>query len=153
MRRLPETLLAWVAGLAGACCVGVLSGCDDLPRDPEETTEEVTGAVLRVGWVAGAEPTEIERAAVAELAARLGADVAWSEAAVHKLVSDLDDGTVHLVGGELPETTPFATEIGLTKRVGTVALGGKAEPTVMAIRSGENRFLLLVNEAIAKAKR
>jgi hypothetical protein len=153
MPRLPKTLSALVAGSVWAGALGALSGCDDLPRDPEETTENVSGAVLRVGWVAGAEPTEIERAAVAGLAARLGAAVEASEGTVHELVSGLEEGTVHLVAGELPEKTPFAREVGLTKRVGTVVLRGKAEPTAMAVRSGENRFLLLANEAIEKARR
>ncbi len=127
-------------------------GRGDLPRDPEDTTARVTGSVLRVGWVAGAEPDEIERAAVAQLAVRLNAAVQVSEAPVDQLVAELEDGTVHLVGGELPEKTPFGREIGLTKSVGTVVLRGDLQPTAMAIRSGENRFLLLVNEAITRAK-
>jgi hypothetical protein len=153
MPRSPKTLLALAAApfLAGA--LGVLAGCDDLPRDPEETTERVGGAVLRVGWVAGAEPSPIERAAVAGVAERLDASVEASEGPVHQLVADLQEGKLHLLGGALPEKTPFASEIGLTKPVGIVTLRGEIQPTVMAIRSGENRFLLLVNEAIAKAKR
>ena len=122
-------------------------------RDPEETTEQVSGGVLRVGWVAGAEPNAIERGAVAGVAERLGASVEASEGPIHHLVSELQEGRLHLLGGALPEKTPFASEIGLTKHVGAVVLRGEPEPTVMAIRSGENRFLLLVNEAIAEAKR
>ena len=151
MARLPNRLLATVAGLAMAG--GLLAGCDDLPRDPERTTEEVRGAVLRVGWVAGAEPTGIERAAVAGLAARLDAALKVTEGTVHQLVAALDEGKVHVVGGGLPEKTPFASDIGLSKPVGTFVLRGEAQPTVMAIRSGENRFLLLLNDAIEKAKR
>jgi hypothetical protein len=149
MPRSPRTLLALAAA---PLLAGVLAGCEDLPRDPEETTEQVSGAVMRVGWVAGAEPSDIERAAVAGVAERLGASVEVIEGPVHRLVAELGEGKLHLLGGELPEKTPFATEVGLTKPVGTVVLHGKAEPTVMAIRSGENRFLLLVNEAIEKAK-
>jgi len=152
MQRMPKSV-AMVAGLLWAGALGMLAGCDDLPRDPEDTTEQVTGAVLRVGWVAGTEPSEIERAAVQDLAGRLDAAVTATEGPVHQLVADLDEGKLHLVGGALPEKTPFASDIGLTKPVGTVVLRGEAQPTVMAIRSGENRFLLLVNEAIEKAKR
>ena len=141
-----------VAGLAVAGPVALLAGCDDLPRDPEDTTERVTSSVLRVGWVAGAALNEIERDAVAHLAERLRAAVEVSEGPVHQLVAELEEGTVHLVGGELPEKTPFAADVGLTKAVGTIVLRGETQPTVMAIRSGENRFLLLVNDAIKRAK-
>jgi hypothetical protein len=152
MSRFIRLLSALVAGLAFAGG-SMLAGCDDLPRDPEDTTGQVSGAVLRVGWVAGAEPSAVERAAVAGLAARLAAAVEVTEAPVHRLVAELEKGSVHLLGGELPEATPFASEIGLTKSVGTVVLRGEAQPAVMAIRSGENRFLLLVNEAIEAARR
>jgi hypothetical protein len=146
---MPRSLLALAAAPLVA---GALAGCDDLPRDPEETTEQVRGAALRVGWVAGAEPSAIERAAVAGLAQRLDASVEAIEGPVHQLVAALGEGKLHLLGGELPENTPFAAEVGLTKPVGTVVLRGEAEPTAMAVRSGENRFLLLANEAIAKAR-
>jgi hypothetical protein len=152
MPRSPKTLLALAAAPLVAGALGVLAGCDELPRDPQETTEQVSGAVLRVGWVAGAEPSATERAAVAGVAERLGASVQAVEGPVHRLVAELQEGRLHLLGGALPEKTPFATEVGLTKQVGTVVLRGNAEPAVMAIRSGENRFLLLVNEAIALAK-
>jgi len=71
---------------------------------------------------------------------------------VHQLVPRLEEGSLHLVVGSLPEQTPFAAQIGLSKPVGTVILRGETQPTVIAIRSGENRFLLLVNDAITKAK-
>lgn len=153
MPRFLDSLPAFVAGLALTGALAMLAGCDDLPRDPEETTETVSGAVLRVGWVAGAEQTDVERAALADVAKRLGAALETSHAPVHELVAGLDEGTVHVIGGALPEKTPFASEIGLTKPVGTVVLKGEVQPAVMAVRSGENRFLLLVNDAIAKAKR
>jgi hypothetical protein len=152
MPRSPKTLLV-IAGVAVGVQLGALAGCDDIPRDPEDTTDLVTGSVLRVGWVAGAEPNEIEHAAVATLAERLRAAIEISEGPVHQLMAELEEGTVHVVGGAVPEKTPFAKDVGLTKRVGTVVLRGEVEPTVMAIRSGENRFLLLVNEAIAGAKK
>lgn len=146
---LPRTALLAILAVAA----GVLAGCDELPRDPEGTTERVTGSVLRVGWIAGAEPTEVERAAVEGLAARLDAAVEAAEGTAHEFAAELDEGKVHLVGGGLPENTPFASDIGLSKPVGTIVLRGEAQPTVMAVRSGENRFLLLLNEAIEKAKR
>jgi hypothetical protein len=146
MLRLPKSLLAVIAGAAAT-----LAGCDELPRDPEDTTEQVSGSVLRVGWIAGAEPTELERAAVDALAVRLAAAVETSQDTVHQLVPRLEEGSLHLVLGSLPEQTPFAARVGLSKPVGTVLLGGETQPTVVAIRSGENRFLLLVNDAIMKA--
>jgi hypothetical protein len=148
MPRMPKSLLAILAGVSAA---GILAGCDELPRDPEDTTDEVSGSLLRVGWIAGAEPTAAERAAVAALAARLGAVVETRQDTVHQLVPRLEEGALHLVMGALPEQTPFAARIGLSAPVGTVMLGGETQPTVIAIRSGENRFLLLVNEAIRKA--
>lgn len=150
MPRLPKSLLATFAGVLAA---GLLAGCDELPRDPEDTTARVSASVLRVGWVAGAEPTEVERAAVEALAARLGADLETTEDTVHQLVARLEEGSLHLVLGALPEKTPFASRVGLSKPVGSVVLHGEAQPTVIAIRSGENRFLLLLNDAIEKGRR
>lgn len=104
-------------------------------------------------WIAGAEPTAVEHGAIADLAARLGATVETAAGPVHALVAELEEGNLHLVGGALPRGTPFASHVGLTKTVGTITLRSEAEDTVMAIGSGENRFLLLVNDAIERAKR
>jgi hypothetical protein len=146
-------LLAKLRCVTGMGAFVLCAACDDLPRDPEDTSGEVAGGVLRVGWIAGVEPSEIERAAIAEIAAGLEATVETAAGPVHRLIADLEDGKLHIVAGALPEKTPFAQQVGLTNPVGEVVLRGEAQPAVMAIRSGENRFLLLVNEAIERARR
>jgi hypothetical protein len=129
----------------------ILAGCD-LPRDPEETLETVQGQELRVGVLKFGENAEKDRAIVERLATSLEAKLVYVEGDAHALFEDLKRGHLHLVIGGVPESTPFEKELGLSKPVGTLHGAHEEEDRVMAVRPGENAFLLRVNEVIEAAK-
>ena len=128
-----------------------LTACD-LPRDPEETLEAVRGQELRVGVLKFGENAEKDRPIVERLAASLDAKLTYVEGDAHALVEDLKRGHLHLVIGGVPESTPFGRELGLSKPVGPLHGAREEEKRVLAVRPGENAFLLRVNQAIEAAK-
>ena len=138
-----RVLIAFLAGLA-------LAGCD-LPRDPEETLETVQGQELRVGVLKFGENAEKDRPVVERLAASLEAKLVYLEGDAHALFEDLKRGHIHLVIGGVPESTPFEKELGLSKPVGPLHGAHEEEDRVLAVRPGENAFLLRVNRIIEAA--
>src|SRR5215207_5926256 len=128
-----------------------LAGCD-LPRDPAGTLKAVQGQQLRVGVLKYGENAEKDRPIAERLATTLGSKLVYVEGDAHALFEDLKRGHLHLVIGGVPESTPFAKELGLSKPVGPLHGAHKEENRVLAVRPGENAFLLRVNEAIEAAK-
>src|SRR5215203_801124 len=139
-----RVLMAFIVG-------SVLAGCD-LPRDPEKTLETVQGQELRVGVLKFGQNADKDRPIVERLAASLGSKPVYVEGDAHALFEDLKRGHLHLVIGGVPESTPFAKELGLSKAVGPLHGAHEEENRVMAVRPGENAFLLRVNEVIETAK-
>jgi hypothetical protein len=129
----------------------VLAGCD-LPRDPEETLETVQGQELRVGVLKFGQNADKDRPIVERLGSSLGAKLIYVEGDAHGLFEDLKRGHLHLVIGGVPESTPFAKELGLSKPVGPLHGAYEEENRVLAVRPGENGFLLRVNEVIEAVK-
>ncbi len=150
IRRLQSQIMkpcVLVALLAGP----PLAGCD-LPRDPEKTVEAVQGQELRVGVLKYGENAEKDRPIVERLAASLGSKLVYVEGDAHILFEDLKRGRLHLVIGGVPEATPFEKELGLSKPIGPLHGAHEKQDRVMAVRLGENAFLLRVNRAIEAAK-
>jgi hypothetical protein len=139
-----RVLMAFLAGLA-------LAGCD-LPRDPEETLETVQGQDLRVGVLKFGENAAKDRPIIERLAKSLEAKLVYVEGDAHALFEELKRGHLHLVMGGVPESTPFEKELGLSKPVGPLHGAREEENRVIAVRPGENAFLLRVNEIIEAAK-
>ncbi|GEO16467.1 hypothetical protein MAE02_41630 [Microvirga aerophila] len=137
-------LIAFLVGFSLAAC--------DLPRDPEETLEGVQGQELRVGVLKFGQNAEKDRPIVERLAASLEAKLVYVEGDAHALFEDLKRGHLHLVIGGVPESTPFEKELGLSKPVGPLHGAHEEEDRVLAVRPGENAFLLRVNQAIEAAK-
>jgi polar amino acid transport system substrate-binding protein len=129
----------------------VLAGCD-LPRDPEKTLETVQGQELRVGVLKFGQNADKDRPIIERLAASLEAKLVYVEGDAHALFEDLRRGHLHLVIGGVPESTPFEKELGLSKPVGPLHGAHEEEDRVIAVRPGENAFLLRVNEVIEAAK-
>jgi polar amino acid transport system substrate-binding protein len=124
------------------------AGCD-LPRDPEGTLEEVRGGSLRVGVLQGNRYAEqVDRQIVGEIARRLQAQPAFSTAEAHTLFEMLHRGEIHIVIGGIPTNTPFGPDAGLSRPAGPLFQSAGDEDRVLAVRSGENAFLKLVNEEI-----
>jgi hypothetical protein len=132
--------------LAAASTLFLLLACN-LPDDPDGTTETVTGGVLRIGALTDPlDPVDAE--AVARVAKALQAEPEFMTADPHTLFVQLEDGTLHVVAGRIPVTTPFSGDVALSDPMGRVMLGDDTEDRVLAIRKGENRFLIAVNRAI-----
>jgi hypothetical protein len=129
----------------------ILAGCD-LPHDPEKTLEAVQGRELKVGVLKFGENAEKDRPIIEGLAASLDAKLTYVEGDAHVLFEDLRRGYLHLVIGGVPESTPFGKELGLSKPVGPLHGAREEEKRVLAVRPGENAFLLRVNQAIESAK-
>ena len=124
----------------------VLAGCD-LPKDPEGTSADVEGKVLRVG-VLQPEPDPADRAAVEAVAEAFGAEVELIVGPAHDLIARLEGGELHIVAGGIPADTPFTEKAGLTRPFGTVMIGGQEKDRVLAIPKGENGFLARIEHAL-----
>lgn len=132
--------------LLAMLAISLLTACK-VPDDPQGTTEEVTGNVLRVGALI--EPLDsVDADAVARVANAMQAETEFVTGDPHTLFAQLEHGKIHLVAGRIPANTPFATEVALTDPLGSITLGNHIEDRVLAIRKGENRFLISVNRAI-----
>lgn len=125
-----------------------VAGCD-LPKDPEGTLERVAGGELRVGVLPGNGRAEAEdRRIVDVLATALQTTPSFSSGDAHNVFWDLEHGRLDLVIGGLPSKTPFSAKVGLSRTAGPLFREGDAEDRVLAVRNGENGFLLAVNRAI-----
>ncbi|MFD2740088.1 enoyl-CoA hydratase [Sulfitobacter aestuarii] len=122
-----------------------------LPLDPESTSEEVTGGVLKVGLLM--RPLDApDRQALERIAARFDATPELIEDDPHRLFARLERGDLHLILGRLPGSTPFADKVALSDPFGELRLGGEQEDRVLALRQGENRFLVGVNRALKEGR-
>lgn len=124
----------------------VVAGCD-LPRDPEGTLENVQGKELRVGVVQAGESADHDRRIVEHLARSLQAKPVYREGDAHVLFKSLEQGRLHLIVGGIPKSTPFK-DAGFSKAAGPLLGSSEDEERVLAVRAGENAFLLRVNRAI-----
>lgn len=128
-----------------------LTACK-LPDDPEGTTKKVTGGILRVGALI--EPLDrVDADAVARVAKAMQAEPEFVTGDPHSLFAWLEDGEIHLVAGRIPANTPFSADVALSNPLGSIMIGDNAEKRVLAIRKGENRFLVTVNRAIGRRER
>ncbi|GAA1761438.1 transporter substrate-binding domain-containing protein [Kocuria aegyptia] len=140
----------------GVVVVLVATGCAaSYPTDPHGTLERVTGSVLRVGIshhepfvsVAGPAPSGREVELVEQYAATLSAEVEWTADGEEELVDQLEHGRLDMMIGGLTDKTPWQQKVGLTRPY-TQATDefGQTEKRVMAVRRGENAFLLDLDE-------
>jgi hypothetical protein len=126
----------------------VLAGCD-VPKDPESTSDRVRHATFRVGILPGnAEAERQDRVIVALLAEALPAQPAFRAEDAHLLFHALQNGELDLVIGGLPASTPFTDKAGLSREAGPLFRPGESDKRVLAVRQGENAFLMEVNRAI-----
>jgi polar amino acid transport system substrate-binding protein len=146
--------VAWVLVLlvlgTGAC---------GMPRDTEGTLERLRGGTLRAGvvaaepWtaVAGGQPEGVEVDLVRAFAARTGADLVWVEGGETSLVDDLHHGRLDVVVGGLTSSSPWGSQVALTRPYVVVAgPEGTQEQHVMAVRAGENALLVALEHHLAE---
>ena len=120
-------------------------GCD-MPRDPESTTLRIREGVLRAGisehkpWTRfdDDQPRGVEVELLEDFARQQQAEIRWVVGAESELFEALRQGHLDIVIGGLDDSTPWSKEIAMTRPFITVA----DKKHVMAIRQGENRWLL-----------
>ena len=123
----------------------VCIGCD-MPRDPHDTTIRIRGGTIRVGasehgpWVQfdGDVPAGVEVRLLQDFARLQHAEIRWVEGSESELFQALKEGQLEVLIGGLDDSTPWAPEVALSQPFITV--GDKRH--VMAVRQGENRWLL-----------
>lgn len=136
--------LCFLAAVALAAC--------RYPADPENTLDRTEGGTLRVGLLSDRATFDAspEAARLDVVADALGATLQFRQGGAHDLVAALEDGEIDLIAGGVPEDTPFASEIGVSKPWGRVQIGADSLPGVFGLRQGENAFLLAINRALAR---
>jgi polar amino acid transport system substrate-binding protein len=114
-RRVLALLLA-VTALTGTAC--------QFPRDAGDTLEKVRGGTLRVGitehdpWVItqpSDDPAGVEVGLVREFAARLGAEVDYTQGNEEQLVEALHRRDLDVVIGGISDRTRWKKQVGMTK--------------------------------------
>lgn len=107
---------------AGLLVLG-LAACDDYPRDPAGTLEEVRGGTLSVGliearpWVdlRGAEPGGVEVELARALADSLDATAQWVRGSPGEVFAALQKRHIDLVIGGLTADSPWASRAAFTR--------------------------------------
>lgn len=100
----------------------IAAGCQ-FPRDTGDTLAEVRGGTLRVGitehdpWVVleTPEPSGVEVALVREFAAKLDAEVDYTQGSEEELVESLRRRDLDVVIGGVTDRTRWKKEVGMTK--------------------------------------
>ena len=98
------------------------AGCNDLPRDPKETSRHTQGGRLRVGLVehppwairTDGEPAGAEVELVRRFAAELGATPEWHWGGEQQHMEALEHYQLDLVIGGMTDETPWSKYVGLT---------------------------------------
>lgn len=130
----------------------LLGGCW-LPRDPEGTADRVEGGTLDVGLLDDRDLDPPDATALAAIAAEFSARPRLRHGDPHQLLAALERGDLDLLIGGIPASTPFADHAGLSAPFGEVRIGTRTEDRVLAVRKGENRFLLRINRSTAALRK
>jgi polar amino acid transport system substrate-binding protein len=146
--------------MAAALLVPLLAGCGlKIPTDPEGTLDRVAGGTLRAGishnppWTesgtgtepagTGTEPAGTEADLIRAFAAEHNARVEWVSGGESNLVRQLERGELDLVAGGLTKDSPWSKHAALTQPyLETSNAQGDKEQHVLAVRTGENAFLV-----------
>ncbi|MFD1491640.1 MULTISPECIES: transporter substrate-binding domain-containing protein [Microbacterium] len=133
----------------------LLTACTSIPADAAGTSDRVRGGELRAGvthnppWTdtSTAEPTGSEVALVESLARGLDARVEWVEGSEAVLADALHEGELDIAVGGFTDDTPWTEQAAVTAVYREVRNDrGVTEKHVMLTRSGENRFLVTIED-------
>jgi polar amino acid transport system substrate-binding protein len=119
-----------------------------LPRDADGTLDRVRNGTLRVGvavdtpWVtdSGGAAGGVEGWLAAEIARGLRARPVWVRGPHPRLLTELSERRLDLVVGGLEDSSPWSTEVALTKPY--------FETHVLAVPLGENAWLVHVEREL-----
>lgn len=126
--------------VAGALLLG---GCDRFPSDPGHSLDEIRArGTIRVGVPQDMPPEA--GALLRRLESATGARVQRTTGAVEPLLQAVEDGDIDLVIAPFRKDTPSATTNALSPPIRIDARGKKPIEWRAAMRSGENRWVSLV---------
>lgn len=129
-----------------------LAGCDYFPRDPGHSLDEIRArGTIRVGT--GQDLPPQATSLVQRLERATGARAQYQEGALEPLLQKLEAGNLDLVVAPFTKGTPWATLSALSPPVRTEGRGDHAIEWRAAMRSGENRWIMLVETNARKVSR
>ncbi|WP_210486113.1 transporter substrate-binding domain-containing protein [Rufibacter aurantiacus] len=138
------------------CVLLLVTGCQDFPKDPEKTLEQVSNGTLKVGYsenppwvVKGPDgPTGIEPDLVKAFAKSINARVQWQNDSEQNLLEDLEKNELHLVIAGLTDDSPWKSKISFTRPFVEV----EKKKHVMAVIMGENAFTVKLESFLNQQK-
>lgn len=123
-----------------------LIACDRFPQDPDNTFERISeDRIIRVG-VEQPIPAEAGRL-LAQIEHATGAKAVISRDGVEPLLTKLDRGAIDLVIAPFGKETPWAAQAALSPPLRADGTGKNAIEWRAAMRSGENRWIMLVESS------
>jgi len=140
----------------------LLSGCEDYPRDPQDTTDNARRGTVRVGvtenppWtILRGGPCGPEPALAMEFARTLGSKVRWERGSESVLLERLEKFELDIVIAGLTTETPWKSRIGTTIPYLTADTDadGRPEEHIMAVPPGENGWLSRLDRFLHASKR
>lgn len=144
-----KPLTTYIAGLLAV----FLTGCDELPRDPDRLTDRVrSSGKIQVGlihnppWVnthSGPVPIGFEVEMIKSFADSLGAKPEWKPVSMDEGFYQIKEKKLDVLIGGITTASPYK-EVGLTRPYFTWQPRERKEPQkhVIAVQRGENRFIV-----------
>ncbi|WP_447762018.1 hypothetical protein [Sphingopyxis panaciterrae] len=145
-RRRPKALIVLVLAPLS------LAGCDYFPRDPDHSLQEIrTRGTIRVGAQLDLPPEAMQL--VKRLEQATGAKAQYREGPLEPLLQKLDTGQIDLVLAPFTKETPWATSSALSPPFRTEGRDKHVIEWRAATRSGENRWIFMVETNARKISR
>jgi ABC-type amino acid transport substrate-binding protein len=128
----------------------VTTGCDNFPKDPDQTLSKIKNGRLLVGytenppWVVKqtGEPTGIEADLIRKFAQSQSASVVWVNDAEQDLFEKLGQKELHLVVGGFTDKNTWKSKISFTRPY----FEQDKKKYVMAVLKGENAFTVALEK-------
>ncbi|AMM49935.1 hypothetical protein TH61_00355 [Rufibacter sp. DG15C] len=138
------------------CLVGLLAGCTQYPKDPEDTLTKVTGGTLVVGysenapWVVdGANgPSGLEADLVRGYAKTINAQIEWKKDTEQDLLHALEENQLHVVIAGITDDTPWKKNISFTRPYAEL----EKKKHVFCVIKGENALVTSLEKYLHSQK-